>query len=461
MSVSNKFISEMNCIIHGQEIFYRATTEEFPFYSEMGEKEATIYTFSYERTNFEKDARRPVLFAFNGGPGVSSAMVHIGALAPERVKMGDATELSILPPYEMEPNGGCILDICDIVVIDAIGTGYSRLLMKAAAKKYFGTINDCSSFVKVISNWLTVHDRWNSPVYLLGESYGTIRNAVLSEMLSADLETGCSCINLSGIVMLGSAFDHGQRPYPVDTPVLNFSSIAATYWYHNHREETLPEKEAFLKEANTFAYDEYLPALALGSRLSNERKEHIKERLSYFTGLDGDTLEDLSLRVDTYTYPNYAMADKQKVVGRYDGRFVADMPKSRKGESEEDPGFAVFMAAVHHCFNGIWKKKLNIDMNEEYRSMCNIADGWDFTTPKPVVESLAKAMKRIPSMKLMLGVGYYDMLTTPGFSEYTLAAFDLPKSRTIVQKFEAGHMPYLGSAECDVFGQKLREFIAL
>ncbi len=454
-----KFVTEDTCRIRGQEIQYKATVENFLFYDEEGEPEASMYTFSYERCGIEKDCHRPVLFAYNGGPGGASSMINFAGLAPERVKVGEAASLSMTPPYEMEENTECILDICDIVTIDAIETGYSRLLKKENGAKYFNTEGDCRSFVKVISKWLTAHERWNSPVYLMGESYGTIRNAMLAGMLSADIEAGFHYVNLSGIIMLGSAFDHGQKPYPIDTPILNFTAVAATYWYHHQR--MLPPRDVFLKEADTFAFEEYLPALALGRRLSKEKRMGIKERLTYFTGLDAEVLEDLNLRVDTCTYPAYGLKKEGKVLGRYDGRFTMEAPKGSWDDLEdEDMASSGLMTAVQQCFNSIWKKKMAIDLEEDYRPLClDICEDWDFSTRTTPIKSLAQAMKRIPNMKLMLGCGYYDLLTTMGFSQYTLDQFNLPEERVRMEYFETGHMPYLGSKECDAFGKAVRAFI--
>lgn len=461
MSDRKIFKGEDACEIRGKKVHYVATLEEFPLYSDTGEKEANIFTISYERTEVEENDCRPILFAYNGGPGCSSIMVNLGGLAPERVKMGEATSMQLIPPFETEANKECILDICDIVTIDAIGTGYSRLINKDAASKYYNTTGDSASFVNVICRWLTTHDKWNRPIYLMGESYGTIRSAMLADMLIFDNTAGINYLNVSGIISLGSAFDHGQKPYPIDTPILNFTSIAASYWYHNHEKSNLPDRETFLSEADAFAYASYLPALALGNRLDSTRRSFIKERLVYFTGLDDETLESLNLRVDTYTYPMYAMAKEGKFLGRYDGRFIGNMSDPKKFDPfRDDPGAAVLMTAAAHCFHGIWKKKLGVDIEEDYRLMSmEAAPFWSFATEIPPIEKLAKAMKSVPDMKLMLGVGYYDMLTTPGFTEYTAACFDLPADRVRIEKFDAGHMPYLGSAECDRFGEALRRFI--
>lgn len=459
MFAEKKFVTEHTCEVKGQKISYRATVENFFLYDREGEKEASMYTFAYERCDIERKPQRPVLFAYNGGPGGASAMINFAALAPERVKVGEATSLSMTPPYEVEENTECILDICDIVTIDPIETGYSRLLKAEAGAKYFNTESDCRSFVKIIAKWLDAHERWNSPVYLMGESYGTIRNAMLAGMLSVDLKAGCNYVNLSGIIMLGSAFDHGQKAYPIDTPILNFTAVAATYWYHH--QSMLPARDVFLKEADRFAYEEYLPALALGRRLREEKRTHIKERLTYFTGLDEETLEDLNLRVDTYNYPAYGLRKEGKVLGRYDGRFTMEAPKGSWDDlEEEDMASSGLMSAVQQCFNSIWKKKLHIDLEDAYRPLCfDICADWDFSTSTAPIKSLAQAMKRIPNMKLMLGCGYYDLLTTMGFSQYTLDQFNLPAERVRMEYFETGHMPYLGSKECDALGRAVRAFI--
>lgn len=462
IEITKKFSAEGECALRQERVMYQAVTEEMTFFDDHGEAEATAWTIAYERTNCERNGR-PVLFAYNGGPGAASAVVHLGALAPERVKMGDAVSMDIMPPFQMEANPDTILDICDIVLIDPVGCGYSRLLKEEAASRYYGSDADAIATIQIMNKWLNVHKRWNTPVFIMGESYGTIRNALVADKIFYNESSrlcNCNVFHLSGVIMLGTALDHGQTPFPVDTAVLNFTSIAATYWLH-HREGK-PELEAFVAEASEFAYREYLPALALGSRLGEAEKDRILQRLQYFTGLERETLLQAKLRVETSTYPLIGMKKEGYRVSRYDGRFkMAAMEDiSNYDMFGDDAISALVMPAFTHCFNGIWKEKLGIDTDEIYEPLSNSAgENWNFRTIKAPVKCLENAMKRNPKLQVMFGTGYFDMVTTLGYTEYLAAAHDLPSDRVKFEAYRSGHMPYLGEEPAAKLGQDLRDFI--
>ncbi len=456
------FTSDGACSLSGEKVRFHVVTDKIIFYDNAGEAEATAHTIAYLRTD-KTEKSRPVLFAYNGGPGSSSSTIHIGALAPWRVKIEGNCASSFVPPFEMEENPDTVLDICDIVLIDPVGCGYSRLLKEDAADKYYSSEGDAVEIVQIISKWITVHNRWNSPLYIMGESYGTIRNALVAEKLFYNENPGlCSCnlLHLSGIIMLGTALDHGQTPFPVDSAVLNFTSIAATYWLH-HQEGRGALKD-FIEEASEFAYREYLPALALGRRISEEEKEHVIEKLQYFTGLDKQMLEETQLRVETAVYPLIGMKKEGFRVSRYDGRFKMDAMQdiSDYDMFGDDAISAMIMPALNHCFNAELKAKLGIETDELYDMMCLAAsERWNFKTSKPPVKSLENAMRKNPQLKLMFATGYYDMVTTLGYTEYLANKFDLPEHRVKFEAYESGHMPYLGTEPAAKFGRDLHDFI--
>lgn len=458
-----KYFAEGSCIIGEKEITYKAITEEFVFFDKGNNPEATAYTFSYERTNDTTNKIRPILFAYNGGPGAASTLVHIGIMAPYRVKMDRAVDINFTPPFEMENNSASVLDICDIVLIDPVGTGYAKLLIPEAKEKYYNSKGDAVATVQIIGKWLTAHKRWNSPILIMGESYGTIRNALVADAIYYhEYSPVCASnmLHLNGIIMLGTALDHGQTPFPVDTAVLNFTSIASTYWYHHPKGK--PGLKEYIKEAEEFAYREYLPALALGRRLPKEEKIEISKKLSYFTGIDEKSLMDNHLRIETSQYPIMGMADEGKFVSRYDGRFTMKKldDASNYDMFADDAASNRFMPAFVHCFNGIWKEKLNIETEESYEGLnIDVSLEWDFKTPQSPVKCLEKAMRKNPGLKLMFGTGYYDMLTTQGYTRYLASHFDLPEERVWIKEYESGHMPYLGKENAEQLGKDLRKFI--
>lgn len=458
-----KFLAEGSCIIGEKEITYKATTEEFVFFDKANNPEATAYTFSYERTNDTTNNVRPLLFAYNGGPGAASTLLHIGAMAPYRVKMDDAVSMNFTPPFEMENNSASVLDICDIVLIDPIGTGYAKLLKSEAKEKYYNSKGDAAATITIISKWLTAHKRWNSPIFIMGESYGTIRNALVADAIyyhEYSSEGTCNMFHLNGIIMLGTALDHGQTPFPVDTAVLNFTSIVSTYWYH-HRDGK-PGLQEFIEKAEAFAYREYLPALALGRRLPKNEEKEIAKKLNQFTGIDEKKLVENHLRVETSQYPILGMSGEGEFISRYDGRFTMKKIEDASNYDmfSDDAACIRFMPAFVHCFNGIWKDQLNIEIEEPYEGInIDVSLEWDFKTPQPPIKCLEKAMRKNPGLKLMFGTGYYDMLTTQGYTRYLVNHFDLPKDRVWVKEYESGHMPYLGRENLEQLGADLREFI--
>lgn len=462
IDIEKRFSASGSCSLQGETVDFQAVTERITFFDDSGEAEATAHTIAYIRENTD-GSPRPVLFAYNGGPGSSSSTIHIGALAPWRVKIDDSISLNFTPPYEMEDNPDTILDICDVVIIDPVGCGFSRLLKKDAASKYYNTEGDTQSIVQIINKWICAHKRWNCPLFIMGESYGTIRNALVAEKLfysDSPALSNCCMLQLSGIIMLGTALDHGQTPLPVDTTVLNFTSIAATYWLHH--QEGKPSLEEFVAEASEFAYREYLPALALGKGISDEEREKVIARLTYFTGMERDALLTANLRVETSTYPLLGMKKEGYRVSRYDGR--VKMPPmediSNYDMFGDDAISSKCMPAINHCFNGFVLEKLGIDTNELYEFLTNEAGyHWDFKTAKPPVKSLENAMRKNQELHVMFGNGYYDMVTTPGFTEYLINAFDLPRERVVLKLYESGHMPYLGASAAARFGKDLRKFI--
>lgn len=453
----------MDCrtTIRGKEVQYTAASEEFPFFDELGEMEYTIHTISYVRTDGVVSGR-PVIFAYNGGPGAASTLVNLGALAPERVKMGDAVSMHFTPPFEMETNPDTVLDICDIVTIDPIGCGFSRIF-KPEVKRYFNSESDASVIVQVIYKWLSAHRKWNCPVFIMGESYGTIRNALIAEQIYLNTSgQHCNALNihLNGIIMLGTALDHGQTPLPIETAVINFSSIAASWWYH-HREvcESLDE---FLEEAENFAYRRYLPALALGDSISTDEKEEIISRLHYFTGLTREQIINKRLRVETSDYPLMYMRNENRLISRYDGRFLSG--KMDEGAAYDafgdDPCSNRIMPAFTHCFNGYFREKLGINEGEVYDGLSmKAAVDWDFHTAQSPYICLKNAMRKNPGLKVMFGTGYYDMLTTAGYTRYLVRYAGLPQDRVRLRYYESGHMPYLGEKPAKKLGEDLRSFI--
>lgn len=441
---------------------YEGITESFPVCDSAGNVDASMFTFSYLRMDVDDCTGRPVLFAWNGGPGCGSLFVHMGLLSPMRVKCGEGYDLHQTAPFELVNNDNCLLDTCDVVAIDAIGTGYSRLLNPEAKGIYCTTEKDAETFIRCIRAWMTAHDRWNSPIYIMGESYGTIRNAIVAEGMFytpvADAVGGA--LHISGIIMLGSALNYGQESFPIPKAVLNLPAIAAANWYwHSEGKGTL---ENYVEECEKFCYDTYLSALAQGHKLSYAEKLQVAEKLSTYTGYSVDKLLEDDLVVDIMQYPARGMAHEGKSIGIYDARFALE--KIRNPDSYDyfcdDASNTFSMPVFTVGFNGIWKKALGIDLDEEYIEIWNGAKGtWNFKTGKSPMRSLENAMHRNPGMKLMFGMGYFDMLTTIGWVHYFINHYHLPTDRVFQFYYESGHMPYLSDTATMKLEEDIKTFI--
>ncbi|MCI9639347.1 MAG: hypothetical protein HFE72_04330 [Emergencia sp.] len=448
--------------LRGKKIEYRTMSEEFLLYDDAGNPDATIFTISYERKGVNTEGR-PVLFAYNGGPGCASLLVHMGALGPQRVAMGDGVNLPFETPYHMEENPDCILDICDLVMIDPVGTGYSRILKEEAADKYYNSETDAKAVIMTMYQWIETHHRWNCPLLILGESYGTIRSAMVADQIFVNkIGNTCNALNmhLDGIILLGSALDRDKSKFLIEPSVINFSAVAATNWYHMQDEK--PSLENYLNEAEKFAYGDYLSALALGRRVADEKYEHVLDQLQYFTSLSKQILKSENLRVWAFQYPSLRMKDGKDLISVYDGRFTS-APVAAASDYEwedDDPCCCRIMPAFTHCFHAYMKEFLGIETNRIYTGEnMHLFDVWQFNASKNPVHFLESAMRKNQNLKLFFANGYYDLATTKGYVDYMINRFDLPEDRIWTQGYESGHMCYIGEDAAKKLGQDLRKFV--
>ena len=266
---------------------YRVRLADHVLTGPDGKAEATMFSWSYLGQG--GGSRRPVVFAYNGGPGAASAWLHMGLLGPVLAQLPEYPDgLSHPARFELTPNPDLLLDQCDIVLIDPVGTGWARLLDESTAKRHYSTAGDARDFSDFICAWLAESGRENAPVYLLGESYGTIRNVALADVLPES-------VNLRGIIHVGTSLNVGARTTLLVEPnVRRLGANAAVCWYHHHQDEC--SREDFVAQAMDFAYGDYARALLLGNRLNEAERESVLERLSRFTGMDHDFLDKHDLR---------------------------------------------------------------------------------------------------------------------------------------------------------------------
>ncbi len=411
---------------------------------------------------FKKDAQpedRPITFFYNGGPGSSTVWLHMGSLGPKHV-VTDSDQHLPAAPYKLEDNAETLLDVSDLVFIDAPGTGFGRLIGKDADKAFLGVDEDGGAFARFIARFITRYGRWNSPKFIFGESYGTTRSAVLAKMLE-DRKS----IDLNGVILLSQIFNFsvfldGAEGNPgVDLPYeLALPTYAATAWYHKKLSPEPPALEPFLKEVEEYAMGPYAHALAEGTDLGDAEKQAVAEKLHDYTGLPVAYFIKARLRVDGGEFEKNFEDAEDLTTGRYDTRFTGPTIDPLSKEADYDPQSAAISSAYVSLLNDYMRKTLKYGAGQTYLPDIDVWGGgthWDFRHgDNPlnlnVSSDLADAMKTNPRLKVMLNGGYYD-LATPFFeAQYEEKHLPIPQSlakNIQYDWYESGHMVYVRS-EC-------------
>ncbi len=453
-------VSRHKVITEGKEISYTATAGQLPIMNDAGETEAQIFFIAYTVSNCASGNQRPLLFIFNGGPGASSVWLHLGAVGPRRVRMLVDGGMPP-PPYRLIDNEFTWLDEADLVLIDPVGTGYSRAVKPDLAKKFASVQGDIDSVGRFIRLYLSRYERWSSPLFLVGESYGTFRAAGLSEYL---VEHG---IAVNGIIMVSSimnlqttSFDNGNDlPY-----VLFLPSYAATAWYHK---KLAPQNdlEGTLAAAEVWAATDYLTALGKGDRLSPTDRQAIVEKLADFTGLDRYFIDNRNLRIDTRSFVNELLRKEGQVVGFMDSRFIA-ANLDPAAHSRFDPTIATIRPPFTATFNDYVRGELGFRSDLEYFTLGGGTGQWDWETKNSYADTsdnLRNTFAKNPYMKLFVASGCFDLATPHFATEYTLAHLGLTpalRENITTRRYLAGHMMYLDSVSLSRLKLDVAEFIS-
>lgn len=454
------FSTESTVEILGQAIPYRIDAQEFIFTGCEGEPEASFFAFSMFRSNVENPASRPVMFVYEGGPGAASAEMFLGLFGPRVLKTAASATAAPTPPYEMENNPDCLLDICDIVMVDPAGTGFAYLIDESRAAAYTGVEADAAASRKFISFWLDKYGRWNSPKFVCGKSYGAMRAAVYPYYFlggAIDPQLGQFGLALNGTILLCDANvadmsdRHNPRLTAQDQPAeLNLIATFAAI-NHYHHPEGKPELRKFIDDANSFAYGAYAHALLMGSALPQDEARSTAAKLSSFTGLPAEALLASGLRLNMRTFTSLLMAGDGKVVSTYDGRCLResiDMPQQMYDSSSDDPMLLSLWTAQVTLMHEFFRSELHMDWAREY-IVQNYKVGWNwdfsFTNGGCANDRLAVAANRNPGMKIFIGKGIYDCVTPIGDGRYTISHYSLPRERITYREYESGHAIWLGA----------------
>ncbi len=427
---------------------YTVTTGFMPLRNSIsGETEARIFFMAYTLDGVTNPASRPLMFSFNGGPGSASVWLHLGAIGPRRAKMLD-TGLMPPPPYEMEDNEQTWLDQTDLVFIDPVGTGYSRAAKPELAPKYFGLTGDIESVGEFIRLYLGRTDRWLSPLFLVGESYGTTRVSGLSNYL---FDKG---IGLNGILLISTVMNFetisfaGNNDLPL---ALIFPSYATTAWYHKKLSPQMQKKSVkdVAREAEDFAANEYLPAMMRIDHLAPAEKQGLLDKFSGFTGLSKTFIEQNNFRIELGKFNKELMRDQRRTTGRLDSRFLGIDRDAGGLTAETDPSMNAIRPPYTAAFNDYVRRELGYRTDTEYYILGGGVGRWEWGQNNGYADtsiSMKDAMQKNPYMKIFIAQGYYDMATPFFAAEYTVSALNLdPILRKNIEfnYYEAGHMMYI------------------
>jgi carboxypeptidase C (cathepsin A) len=457
--------------IGGDSVAYQATAGWLIVKNAEEKPVAQFGYTAYVREGVTDKARRPVTFAYNGGPGSSSIWLHMGVLGPRRVVVADA-EFTLPPPYERVDNAYSILDVSDLVMIDPVGTGYSRPVGEGKGGDFWGVDQDIDSVSRFVTAWVTENGRWASPKFLLGESYGGMRSGgVAWELLSTH------GMALNGVVLVSPAlsFVDAFDGMGVDLPHVFFlPTLAATAWYHQALDERPEDLVAFLAEVKAFAYDRYAPALLKGSALGAEERAAVVAGLARYTGVSETYWDRANLRVNHTQFVQELLRDRKQTVGRIDSRFAGRSFNLLGETMDYDPFNSAVAPAFTSAFLDYYHHELDFGRDLDYKVSGGLWQRWDWSHRPPgggffgklpfsnTGPDLARAMGENPNLKVLVQQGHYDLATPQAATEYAIAHLDLPpeqRANIRFEYYEAGHMMYLHPPSLAKFKADLARFI--
>ena len=467
-------VTEHTIRIGGQAIPYRATAATILLRNDSGAPIGSLYYTAYTRTDAGDASRRPLAFIYNGGPGSASMWLHMGAFGPRRIVTSDA-EPTPPPPYQLVDNVNSLIDVTDMVFIDPIGTGFSRPVGRGSGRDFWGIDEDAASLAQFIRLYVSRNGRWNSPKFLIGESYGTTRSAVLANRLQSR-----EGMDLNGVALISSVLDFETLAFAPGhdiSYVLYLPSYAASAAYHQRipRPRDLP---AFLDTVRQFAMHEYANALAKGSALDAAERAAVVRRLTAYTGLSEEYLNRADLRVSLRQWMAEVNRAHGETTGRLDSRFTAPMMNLLTENGEGDPQSAAITGAYTAAINAYLRDELRFGGDQRYVGGGGVQWNWSrepagarggggggMRTASPYVGTdLAQALVSNPNLRVEVENGYYDMATPFFATEYTMDHLGLPadlRGHITLKYYEAGHMMYLREPDLAALKANIARFIGV
>src|SRR5436190_20688165 len=434
--------------VGGKSLSYTATVGMMPIKNRDGETEARIFFMAYTLDEGGQRNRRPLTFSFNGGPGSASVWLHLGAIGPKRVPMNPDGTMPP-PPYQLVDNEYTWLNQTDLVFIDPVGTGYSRAVRPELASRFFGLQGDIESVGEFIRMYLTRYERWTSPLFLAGESYGTTRASALSGYL---IGRG---IAFNGIVLISTIMNFETADFAPgnDLPyVMYLPSYAATAWYHKKLPSDLQSKsvQQIVSEVEQWAANDYALALGKGDRLTGQDRQDAIAKLARYTGLSTQFVDNANLRISLSLFRKELLRSEKRSIGRLDARFKGFDANYASDSPDFDASEAAIRPPYTSTFNNYVRGELNYKSDLEYYILGGgITSPWNWGTNNSYVDTsvaLRNALARNPYLKIFVAMGYYDMATPYFAVDYTLHHISLDPmllKNFSTGYYEAGHMMYI------------------
>ncbi len=450
--------------INGATIDYKATTGTIVIKDEEGKPHVSFFFIAYTREGVTNMSQRPIAFSFNGGPGSSSVWLHLGVLGPRRVFLNDDGSMPA-PPFHLVNNDYSLLDECDLVFIDPVSTGYTRTVPGENAAGYHGVSQDLDSVGNFIRLYTSRYERWASPKFLIGESYGTTRASGLSEYLEDHYG-----LYLNGIALVSAVLNFQTLSFNSgnDLPyILYLPTETAAAWYHKKLPADLQaDRKKALQESEQFALGDYTRALVKGSDLTDTERRRTVKTLARLTGLSEDFIDRANLRVRASQFFKELLRSERLTIGRYDARVTGHDEDSVGDSPDYDPSFTEVLGVFSACFNDYVRTELKFKSDLPYEILTSKVQPWDYNQFRnrylDVADSLRSAMTHNPYLKVFVANGYYDMATPFTATHYTFDHMALPPGRRAnvsMGFYDAGHMMYVNKPSLIQLKTDLANFI--
>jgi len=455
MPVDTTITSMHEVTIGGERVPYRATAGTQPVWNDEGHPAASLFYVFYERTDVDDMTQRPLIFSFNGGPGSASVWMHIGYTGPRFLEIDD--EGFPIQPYGVRENPHSILDVADIVYVDPVNTGFSRIVDADADRSdFFGVQADINYLADWVGTFVSRHDRWTSPKYLKGESYGTTRVAGLARRLQSS-----HWMNMNGVILVSPTTMGIDRDGPVGDAI-TLPYYTATAWYHDALEADLQQRdlEDLLAEVEAFTLDTYVPALSHGGSLTTERRDALAAQVARYAGLSEQTVRNHNLAVPRSFFWKELLRDEGLTVGRLDSRYRGQDTQDAGQRYDYDPALSSWNHAFTPAINHYLREQLGVETDLQYNIFGPVRP-WDRSGDN-TARALAQAMNENPFLHVMTQAGYFDGGTDYFSAKYTMWHMDPAgrlQDRLRFEAYESGHMMYLRQEDLATSNQHIREFI--